>query len=145
MKPHKQTGTPATLIDLIEDLEERGVRHLPTLESLQADQIAMLARFARNNVPEAEWGHLRDCDGSGCPHAACSTACHYGERHRFLKLIAEAYDLLDGTGLPLWFVTITEPRHKIEEGDSGRSQSTPCSSRCAAASTRSKSIMARPM
>lgn len=102
--------------ELVHELQDLGARHLPTLETLQAKQTRMLADFARAGIPRRKWRKLLVCDGQECPNRTCSGACWFGERAAFLRLVLEAYTLLSATGLPLWFVTIVDPRYRQPPG-----------------------------
>ncbi|WP_156653407.1 hypothetical protein [Methylobacterium sp. Leaf111] len=98
--------------ELVVELEALGVRYLPTLQELQKNQTRMLANFTRAGVPHHKWKHLEQCDGTGCPHSACSAACWFGERITVLGLVRDAHALLSSTGSRLWFVTIVDPRYR---------------------------------
>ncbi|WP_155935002.1 hypothetical protein [Methylobacterium sp. 10] len=105
--------------ELLAELEEKGAKHLPTVELLQLKQTKMLASFVHGNVPRHRWEQLIACEGRGCPNRTCSSACWYGERVTFLTLAAQAHDLLSQTGMPLWFVTIVDPRYEVSAGKLG--------------------------
>ncbi|TXN29131.1 hypothetical protein [Methylobacterium sp. WL19] len=103
--------------ELLAELEEKGARYLPTLELMQKEQTSMLASFQHGNVPRRRWERLVACEGRGCPNRTCSSACWFGERAAYLSLVAQAHDLLEQTGLPLWFVTVIDPRYRVSAGE----------------------------
>lgn len=102
--------------ELLAELEGKAVRYLPTVETLQLKQTKMLAGFQQGGVPGRRWRQLMACNGCGCPNPVCSAACWFGEPVAILKLVAQAHDLLEETGLPLWFATVIDPRYATPIG-----------------------------
>ncbi|MHC2017709.1 hypothetical protein [Methylobacterium sp. CM6247] len=103
--------------ELLAELGGKGVRYLPSAETLQLKQTKMLAGFQRGDVPRRRWRRLESCEGRGCPNRVCSSACWFGERAAVLRLVAQAHDLLEETGLPLWFATTYDPRYATPLGE----------------------------
>lgn len=101
--------------DLKDEVVDRSPAKSPGYDELHAKQLRMLGRFARNDVDEAKWRHLEDCRGLPCKHPNCLAACWFGERGELLQLQEQAAQLLRDSGLPLWFVTITNRRYRTKK------------------------------
>lgn len=107
----RPSALDADAIRVVEDLSRLEVQKLQSQQELSREHIARLARFAKANVREHRWGHLKRCDGGPCPHDQCSAACAYGERYQVNKLVLEATELLSHTRLPLYFVHLIDPHY----------------------------------
>ncbi|MHA7968088.1 hypothetical protein [Rhizobium sp. CAU 1783] len=99
-----------------ESLRLHGAEQIRTLEELYHAQWAMMARFARNGIPEEKWRHLEACGEGVCPHTVCSGACWFGERAETNRLLVQAANLLQASNKRLFFVTVIDPWYSCSTG-----------------------------
>ncbi|BCG98127.1 hypothetical protein MesoLj131b_01270 [Mesorhizobium sp. 131-2-5] len=97
-------------------LRRLGVQRVQSAEELSALHDARLARFARADVDEKEWKHLRHCRGAECPHPTCSAACVFGERKELNRVVRQTRRLLKSGQGSQRFVTIIDPTYFLPPG-----------------------------
>lgn len=90
-------------------LKARNVQKILSTEELSRLHSSRLARFSNNQIDENRWGHLKQCDGSGCVNITCSATCTFGERRQINRLVRQAAILMRRDGRPQHFVTIVAP------------------------------------